>query len=192
VIGCAREAERRRNGILSLSSLFDQPLPAPRPTLNNHTGCSMHSKLIVGGIVVAVGVGFAAGVLAQAKPETLVQQRVSAMRLQGKYLYPLVAMAQGRVPYDGAIVSRNAGYLDVLIRMPWDGFDPSTKDVKSNALPDVYADPAKFKTAIDQMYAEMSKFQATVKTGNEANIKTAILDLNKVCNSCHDTFRQKQ
>jgi cytochrome c556 len=101
-------------------------------------------------------------------------------------------MAQGRVPYDAAIVSRNAGYLDVLIRMPWDGFDPSTKDVKSGALPEVYADPAKFKSAIDQIYAEMSKFQATVKTGNEADIKTAIIDLNKVCNSCHDTFRQKQ
>ena len=152
----------------------------------------MRSKLITRGLVLALGVGCAAGALAQAKPETLVDQRVAAMRLQGKYLYPLVAMAQGQGPYDGAIVSRNAGYLDVLIRMPWDGFEPSTKDVKSRALPDVYADPAKFKTAIDQMYAEMSKFQATVKAGNEANIKTAILDLNKVCNSCHDTFRQKQ
>jgi cytochrome c556 len=152
----------------------------------------MRSKLITGGLVLAVGVGCANGAMAQAKPETLVQQRVSAMRLQGKYLYSLIPMAQGRVPYDAAIVSRNAGYLDVLIRMPWDGFDPSTKDVKSGALPEVYADPAKFKSAIDQMYAEMSKFQATVKTGNEANIKTAIIDLNKVCNSCHDTFRQKQ
>ena len=152
----------------------------------------MRSKLITGALVLAVGVGCATGAMAQAKPETMVQQRVSAMRLQGKYLYPLIPMAQGRVPYDAAIVTRNAGYLDVLIRLPWDGFDPSTKDVKSGALPEVYADPAKFKSAIDQMYAEMSKFQATVKTGNEANIKTAIIDLNKVCNSCHDTFRQKQ
>jgi cytochrome c556 len=79
----------------------------------------------------------------------------------------------------------------VLIKMPWDGFDPVTKDVKSRALPEIYSDPAKFKTAIDQIHAEMSKFHATVKTGNEANIKTAIVDLNKVCNSCHDTFRQK-
>ena len=151
----------------------------------------MRSKVIRGGLVLAIGVGYACGALAQVRPETLVDQRIAAMRLQGKYLYPLIPMAQGRIPYDAAIVTRNAGYLDVLIKLAWDGFDPVTKDVKSRALPEVYAEPAKFKAAIDQMYAEMSKFQATVKTGNEANIKTAIVDLNKACNSCHDTFRQK-
>jgi cytochrome c556 len=151
----------------------------------------MRSKVIRGGLVLAIGVGYACGALAQVKPETLVDQRIAAMRLQGKYLYPLIPMAQGRIPYDAAIVARNAGYLDVLIKLAWDGFDPVTKDVKSRTLPEVYAEPAKFKAAIDQMYAEMSKFQATVKTGNEANIKTAIVDLNKACNSCHDTFRQK-
>ena len=151
----------------------------------------MRSKLLTTGLALAVGAGCACSAFAQVKPETLVDQRLAAMRLQGKYLYPLIPMAQGRVPYDASVVTRNAGYLDVLIRMAWDGFDPVTKDVKSRALPEVYSDPAKFKAAIDQMYAEMSKFQATVKTGNEANIKTAIVDLNKTCNSCHDTFRQK-
>ena len=151
----------------------------------------MRSKVFTASLALAVAAGFASSANAQVKPETLVDQRIAAMRLQGKYLYPLIPMAQGRVPYDASIVGRNAGYLDVLIRMPWDGFDPVTKDVKSRTLPEVYADPAKFKVAIDNMYAEMSKFQATVKTGNEANIKTAIVDLNKACNSCHDTFRQK-
>ena len=151
----------------------------------------MRSKLYTAGLALAVGAGFACSAIAQVKPETLVDQRVAAMRLQGKYLYPLIPMAQGRVPYDANIVARNAGYLDVLIKMPWDGYDPVTKDVKSRALPEIYSDPAKFKTAQDQMSAEMSKFQATVKTGNEANIKTAIVDLNKACNGCHETFRQK-
>ena len=151
----------------------------------------MRSMLLGASLVLAIGAGCACNAIAQVKPETLVDQRISAMRLQGKYLYPLIPMAQGRIPYDANIVARNAGYLDVLIKLAWDGFDPSTKDVKSRALPEVYADPAKYKAAIDNMYAEMSRFQATVKTGNEANIKTAIVDLNKACNSCHESFRQK-
>lgn len=151
----------------------------------------MRSKPLTTGVALAIAAGCACSAMAQVKPETLVDQRVAAMRLQGKYLYPLVAMAQGRAPYDAAIVVRNAGYLDVLIKLPWDGFDPVTKDVKSRTLPEVYSDSAKFKAAIDTTSTEMTKFQAAVKTGNEANIKTAVLDLNKACNGCHETFRQK-
>jgi cytochrome c556 len=151
----------------------------------------MRSKPFTTGLAIAFAAGCAGTAIAQVKPEQLVDQRVAAMRLQGKYLYPLVPMAQGRVPYDAAIVARNAGYLDVLIKLAWDGFDPVTKDVKSRALPEIYSDPTKFKAAIDTMYAEMTKFQATVKAGNEANTKTAIVDLNKACNGCHETFRQK-
>ena len=143
------------------------------------------------GAVLAFGAGCACNAIAQVKPEVLVDQRLAAMRLQGKYLYSLVPMAQGRVPYDAAIVARNAGYLDVLIRMAWDGFDPSTQGIKSRALPEIYSDSAKFKAAQETMFAEMTKFVATVKAGNEANTKTAITDLNKACNGCHDTFRQR-
>src|SRR5215470_16016728 len=95
-------------------------------------------------VVVALVLGVAAGtVFAQAKPEVLVKQRQSVMTLQGKYFGPMAAMAQGRIPYNAQVVQRNAGYLDNLTRMPWDGFDASTKDVKSAALPAVWDDGAK-------------------------------------------------
>lgn len=66
-----------------------------------------------------------------------------------------------------------------------------TQGIKSRALPEIYSDSAKFKAAQETMFAEMTKFVATVKAGNEANTKTAITDLNKACNGCHDTFRQR-
>ncbi len=139
-----------------------------------------------------LGVGYACGALAQVKPETLVDQRVAAMRLQGKYFYgSLLPMAQGKIPYDASVAARNASYLEVLAKMPWDGFEPSTKDLKTRALPDVYAEPAKFKAAQDSLNAEVTKLVAATKSGNEANVKTAIMDVNKSCGSCHDTFRAK-
>jgi len=151
----------------------------------------MRNQLLKSVLVVALGVGSACNAFAQAKPEVLVDQRIAAMRLQGKYLFPLVAMAQGKAPYDAAIVARNAGYLDVLIRLAWDGFAPSTQGVKSRALPEIYSDPAKFKAAQDTMFAETDKFVAAAKSGNEANTKAAINDVLKACNGCHDTFRQR-
>jgi cytochrome c556 len=152
----------------------------------------MRKNLFMAGLAVIIGAGWTLNAAAQVKPETLVDQRIAAMRLQGKYLFPLVPMAQGKVPYDAAIVARNAGYLDVLIRLAWDGFDPSTQGVKSRTLPEVYTEPAKFKAAQETMFAETNKFVAAAKSGNEANTKAAINDMVKACNGCHDTFRQRQ
>ena len=152
----------------------------------------MPKRIRIAAVALVLAGGCALNAAAQVRPETLVDQRVAAMRLQAKYFGPLGAMAQGRVPYDAAIVARNAGYLDVLIRLAWDGFDPSTKDVKSRALPAVYAEPAKFKAAQDTMFAAIDKLVAAAKSGNEAAVKAAVMDAGNACNGCHDNFRAKQ
>ena len=143
-------------------------------------------------IVVAVlALGVAAGALAQAKPEVLVKQRQAAMTLQGKYFGPLAAMAQGKAAFDATVVARNAGDLEALSRMPWDGFDASTKDVKSGTLPVVYSDAAKFKQAGENLQAAVGKLVAASKGSDEAATKAAIGGVGKTCGGCHDDFRQK-
>jgi cytochrome c556 len=129
--------------------------------------------------------------LAQVKPETLVKQRQAAMTLQGKYIGPLGRMAQGREPYNAAIAARNAGFLDALSKMPWDGFDPSTKGVKSRALPAVFSEPAKFKQAAERYQGEVAKLVAATKGGDEAAVKSAIGAVGKACASCHDDFQEQ-
>src|SRR5436305_7401705 len=88
----------------------------------------MKRTLVAATLGIAAMVAFDAA--AQVKPEILIKQRQAAMTLQGKYFGPLAAMAQGKAPYNATVVQRNAGFLGNLSRMPWDGFDPSTKDVK--------------------------------------------------------------
>lgn len=128
----------------------------------------------------------------QARPELVVKQRQSAMTLQAKYYYPIRAMAQGKTPYDANIVSRNIGYLDALSKMPWDGFTPATKDVKTGATPAVFAETAKFKETQDRYMAEVTRLVETNRKGDEAATKQQILAVDKACNTCHDTFREKQ
>ncbi len=130
--------------------------------------------------------------LAQAKPETLVKQRQAAMTLQGKYFYSIRPMAQGKLPYDAAVVTRNAAFLDALSHMPWDGFNANTKDIKSGTLPAVYTDAAKFKESGDRLVAESAKLVALTKGTDEAAIKAQILAIDKVCGGCHETFRERQ
>ena len=152
----------------------------------------MRKMLIAAGLAAALGAGYTLNAFAQAKPETLVKQRQAAMTLVGKYWGPLGGMAAGRVPYDANVVARNAGYLEVLSKLPWDGFDASTQNEKSQALPEIWKDPAKFKAAADAMQTELGKLVAAAKGGNEAAIKAALGDTGKTCGGCHNTFRQKQ
>ncbi len=131
-------------------------------------------------------------VLAQAKPDVLVKQRQAAMTLVGKYFGPMGGMAQGKVPYNAEVIARNAGFLEALSKMPWDGFAPGTQEIKSRALPAVFSDTAKFKEAGDRFQTEAAKLASISKGGDEAAIKAQIGAVGKSCGGCHETFRAKQ
>ena len=155
----------------------------------------MKKSLLLAGLALALGTGYTLTAFSQVKPEVLVKQRQSAMTLQGKYFGPMAGMAQGKVPYNGDIVARNAAYLDVLDKMPWDGFAESTKDlkdVKTGALPAIWNEPAKFKEAQERLQSEVSKLVSVSKSGDEAAVKAQIGAVGKSCGGCHETFRQKQ
>ena len=153
----------------------------------------MKPKLFAIGLSLALGTAYPLSALSQAKPETLVKQRQSAMALQGKYFYGhLRPTAQGKIPYDANTVARNAGFLDALSKMPWDGFTPATRDVKSATLPVAYTDTAKFKEAADRLQSEAAKLAAVTKSGDEAAVKAQILVVDKACGGCHETFRERQ
>ena len=152
----------------------------------------MNKKYFSIGLALVLGAGYSLTAFSQAKPETLVKQRQAAMTLQGKYWGPLGGMAQGKVPYDANTVARNAGYLEVLTKLAWDGFVPSTKDVKSAALPAVFTDTAKFKEAQDHLQSEVGKLVAVSKSGDEAAVKAQLVATGKACGGCHETFREKQ
>jgi cytochrome c556 len=152
----------------------------------------MQRTLIAAGLAVAAFAGMMVEAAAQVKPETLVKQRQAAMTLQGKFHYGvLMAMVRGRVPYDAKRVAQSAAYLDVLSELPWDGFDPSTANVKSGALPAIYKEPAKFKEAQTRLRSEVQKLVATAKGGDEAAVKAQIQAVDKACGGCHESFRER-
>jgi cytochrome c556 len=151
----------------------------------------MKSRLVLSGIALLVGAGYGAAALAQAKPDVLVKQRQSAMTLIGKYWAPLAGMPSGKAPYNAERVTTNVGYLEVLSKMPWDGFTDATKDEKSRALPAVFTDTAKFKEGADLMQKNIAALVKVSKGGDEATVKAAIADVGKACAGCHDNFRAK-
>jgi cytochrome c556 len=150
----------------------------------------MERKLLSAGLALALSAG-ALNAFAQAKPDVMVKQRQAVMTLQSKYFGPMAAMAAGKAPYNASVVQRNAGFLDNLSRMAWDGFAPGTKGEKSKALPAVFDNKAKFDEASSRLENEASKLVAVSRSGDEAAVKQQIAAVGKACGACHQDFRQK-
>ncbi len=153
----------------------------------------MKIKVLLAGLAIATGAVWSFQASAQVKPETLVKQRQAAMALQGKYFGPIGAMVQGKVPYDAAIVTRNAGYLEVLAKMPWDGFQASTADLKeTDAKPEIYKQSDKFRSESQKLETETAKLAAAARSGDQNAVKAAFGDVGQACKACHDDFRVKR
>src|SRR4051812_34993472 len=152
----------------------------------------MKNKIVLAVLAACAGAGVVLDAAAQAKPEVLVKQRQAAMTLQGKYIGPLGAMAQGKAPFNAQVAQRNAAFLEALSKMPWDGFDASTKGEKSAALPAVWDKSAEFKQAAERLENETAKLAQVSKSGDEGAVKAQIGATGKACGGCHETFREKQ
>jgi cytochrome c556 len=151
----------------------------------------MRTKLLAAATAIAALAGASLEAQAQVKPDVLVKQRQAAMTLQGKYLGPIGAMMKGARPYDADVVAISATYLENLARMPWDGFDASTKGEKSKAKPEAFTDTAKFQAAANLLETETAKLGAAARAKNEAGVRAAFGGVAKACGGCHDAFREK-
>jgi len=151
----------------------------------------MKKNLLMAGVGMALAAGVATTAMAQAKPEVLVKQRQAAMTLQSKYLGPIGGMLKGTIPYNADVVATNATYLENLSRMPWDGFQPSTSGVKSEAKPEIFTDAAKFKAAYERLEEAAAKLGAVARAKDEAGVKANFGAVAKACGGCHDSFRNK-
>lgn len=61
--------------------------------------------------------------------------------------------------------------------------------VKTAAKPEIWAQPAKFKAAMDAFIGQAAKFQTIAATGNLALMRDGAKNLGATCKGCHDSFR---
>ena len=147
----------------------------------------MKKGFFAGILAIVISGVFVAEALAQANPNTLVNQRKSAMALQGKYFGPILGMVTGRAPYDAAIVQRNADYLTVITKLAWDDFQPATAGAeRTQAKDDIYKDLPKFKATADAMQAEVQKLVVAARAGDQAAVGVAARSVARSCNGCHE------
>ncbi len=126
------------------------------------------------------------------RPGDAVEYRQAAFEVMGTHFRRLNAMAQGKVAYDAKAVEDNMAVIAVLSKLPFTAFVPGSDKVKgTEALPEVWSQPAKFQEAADKFQAEVGKLQAAVKGGKPDEVKVAAGAVGQSCKACHDNFKQK-
>ena len=149
------------------------------------------SKIFVG---VAVATAFSAAAHAQspfARPEDAIKYRQSALFIMGQHFGRIGAVVKGERPYNKDEVVHNAAIAEQMSTLHWEAFVPGTDKGNTRARPEIWSDPAKFKSAAEKMEQQMSKLAQVTKGGELGAIKTQFGETGKACKACHDEFRKK-
>ena len=123
--------------------------------------------------------------------EDATEYRQGAFHVLGNHFGRLGAMANGKVPYDAKVAEINAGIVLTLSSLPWTAFVSGSDKGETDAKPEIWSQPEKFKSAALKMQDEVAKLDAAAKTGNFEKFKTAFGSAGKACKACHDDFRKK-
>lgn len=147
-------------------------------------------------LIPALALTLATPAMAQfAKPEDAVKYRQSAFALMGAHMGRLAAVVKGETPYNRDEVVRNAAIIGTLSSLPWQAFPSSTESGKTSgkndALPVIWTENAKFKSAADRMQAAVAELNTAAQSGNPENLKKALGATSQTCKACHDDFRKK-
>jgi len=144
-------------------------------------------------ILIALACAAAACGPAQAqfqKPEDAVKYRKAAFTVMATHFGRIGAMAQGRVPFDGAAAAANADIVATMSHLPYAGFVEGTGGTeKGSPKANVWAERPKFDAAAKKMQDEVAKLAVAAKANNLDALKAAFGSAAGSCKACHDDFR---
>jgi cytochrome c556 len=118
-----------------------------------------------------------------------IEDRQELMKAQGQSMKILGEMAQGKSPFDAAVVKEHGEAMAARFEQAKALFVPGTEQgpPETYAKPEVFSDAPGFSAAADQAI-EASRAVAAVTA--EAQLGEAVGTLGGACKNCHDKYRR--
>ncbi|WP_062311024.1 c-type cytochrome [Polynucleobacter sinensis] len=123
------------------------------------------------------------------KPEDAIKYRQSAFTVMANSFGKIGAVVKGEAPFNKDDVAKNAAVVSILSTLPWQAFGAGTEG--GNALPGVWSDNAKFKSAAEKMQVAVANLNTAAQSGDQEAIKKAFGAAGATCKGCHDDFKKK-
>jgi cytochrome c556 len=152
----------------------------------------MNRKVVQLGLAGMLSLGIGAGAAdINVKPEDAVKYRQSVYELIRWNFVPIGAMVNGEVPYDADAVVRHAAFLEMLSKMPLEGFTPGSEVGDTKAKPDIWKNRQEFEKLMSNFQDDVTKLYQAAKTGDQSTVKTQFGNTAKACKACHDKFHKE-
>jgi cytochrome c556 len=134
---------------------------------------------------------------APASPEEQAQQAVdlrqSLFRLISYSFGPVGGMLKNKVPFDAAVVAKNAARLETLSPMITELFQNDTRKftLKTKAREGIWTNKSDFQAKNDDLVKAAAALSTAAKSGDKKATMQAAAAVGKACGACHDNFRDK-
>lgn len=148
-----------------------------------------HGKILAA--VAALLLAAPAAALDAEQAAKATETRQAVLKVVGWNVGPMGAMARDLVPWDNALVARNAQRIAWMSGMIPDAFRADTREhtLETEALPVIWEDFERFEQLAENTQASAERLAALAAAGDEAGARKAVSALIDDCRACHDDFR---
>ena len=124
------------------------------------------------------------------KIEQAIKHRRAAFTLMSTYFSRLLQVVEGDRPFDAKLVLNDARMVEVISRLPWEGFAPGTERGDTKAKEDIWFEEERFKKLGSELEGKTMLLAKAAETGDIKRIKVAFGSARDTCAACHKAFRK--
>lgn len=124
-------------------------------------------------------------------PNQPVTKRKAVFKQMLRTLEPMGMVVREREEYERQAFLSGAQELKRLATEPWVYFTPDSNYPPTRAKPEVWNKPADFSQAQQKLKEATEQLARAAESGNMAQIRPALNQVEESCKSCHQQFRGK-
>ena len=124
------------------------------------------------------------------KIEQAIKHRKAAFTLMATYVNRMVQTVDGHRPFDAKQMAEDAKAVELLSKLPWEGFVEGSERGDTRAKDDIWFEDEKFKRYAHDLQAKSAGVTTAAASGDLRRFKAAVGQMRDACNTCHKAFRK--
>ena len=124
------------------------------------------------------------------KIEQATKHRKAAFTLMATYVNRMVQTVDGHRPFDAKQMTQDAKTVELLSKLPWEGFVEGSERGDTRAKDDIWFEDEKFKRYATDLQVKTIAVTSAAESGDLKRFGAAVGQMRDACNTCHKAFRK--